>query len=170
MGLNSGYQRGKQDPGEAGFWLGRQFGVSWEFDITTLTVMRFIIPVPGLLFAGGPHIDKGHLRYRVFTWPDDSRESGAFDTPIPVAPLNTLPQIDVYEGQIEAATGGAFDTTGLNPYPTARIRVSSETSGRETGAFRGFGVGRAYILLEPIEGVRTTGVVDLRFEERDRGY
>lgn len=179
MGRNAAglveFQRLRVDSGEAGFWMGRQFGISYEFSITARTVIRFANTVDTLLYSASIHIDAGDLRYRVFGSPDDSIETVAFNTTITPVPLNTMTFNPGYAATTTVMTGGDIDETGLVPFPVARVRAADnsnfrQTSGVNSGSTRGFGPAFAYVVMELLDATTTTGVVDYRFEERDFGY
>lgn len=170
------YKRLRVDEGEPGFWMARQFAVSYEFSFTTRLVLKFSTPVNAILYQGRITLDASNMRYRVFAFPNDSIETVAFTTPIVIHPLNIMSISPPYTGQVTGFVGGDIDTTGLNPFPTARIRVATAsgqtaTASAQPGQTRGFGPGNAYIVMTRIDGAdAVTGVLDLRFEERDWGY
>lgn len=171
------FKRQRTDVGEPGFWMGRQFGVSYEFSIASRQVLKFMTPVDAILYVSNLHIDAGGLYYRVFGYPDDSIETAAFTNPVAIHPLNTMSVSLPYANQVRAYDDGDIDETGLDPYPTARLRASNATGQRNTTGIvksdiRGFGPANAYIVMELLSGVTgpVTGVIDLKFEERDWGY
>lgn len=172
-----GFNRIRVDSGEPGFWYGRQFGVSYEFNIPIggRLVLKFTTPIDAILYGAPLQVDSGDLYYRVFGFPNDSIETVAFTNPITTHPLNTMSSAPSYTTQVLGFDDGDIDETGLEPFPVARIRTADNSNFRASstaggGFARGFGAANAYIVLESMNGTATTGVLDLRFEDRDWLY
>lgn len=174
----STFKRLRVNVEEEGFWMGRQFGISYRFDITARKVLKFQTQGDVILRNASVEVVIGDLDYNVYAFPNDGIETAAFTNSIDskITPLNTTSFALDYTRQTAAWDDGDIDETGLEPFPTLIVTTADNSNFRQTagatpGQVRGFGAGNAYVVLSPFEGsTRVVGVLDFRFEERDWGY
>ena len=178
MSGTAGNRRLRTDGGEPGFWLGRQFGLAYEFSIAGngRQVVKVNTPIDAILYSVDIQVDSGDLYYRVFGSPDTSLETAAFTTPLNLGvPLNTMSFTETFADQVTFSTGGEIDETGQVAFPIRRIRTADNTnfagSASDSGPLvRGFAAGNAYLVLEALTADPVTGVLEFRYENRDWGY
>ena len=179
--LGSGYDRVRVDPGQTGFYEGREFRSYFEFSIDAGTALavgasryfRFVSPVDFILQTQILEVDKGGVRVQVFI---TSTDGGGWSQ-VPVIAKNRSPTRRVYPsgsfyvGQATFQTGGSF--TGGTQVDVIRARTASQTVsaanvGESQDDERFLPSGTYFILMQPLNGVNDSseGIYSISWEER----
>lgn len=170
------YDRGAQsriavDPGGTGFFEGRNFRISYEFDIATASSawLKFSSPIDFILKLQSLSVDTGAIRFRAFR---DGADSGGWEE-IGMFSMNFTAEAAKY-GYVRQAT--VANTGTLSPTSPATetiiVRASGATAHRnsvsaDVGGERGLPAGSYFLQFENIAGSgNATGVYDLIWEER----
>ncbi|MFP4104821.1 MAG: hypothetical protein ACLFVU_01930 [Phycisphaerae bacterium] len=165
------------DVRQTAFAQGRQFRISYEYDVPEdeNVVLRFESPIDFILQYEVLTCDDGSVRFRAYR-SDDVTESGDYDTDIPIFSNNAMNRVGGLSGQVSIKTGG--DITPDSPpsslqslaVETMRIRTANANSHRASvsgacGGERGLFPGTYYLEIANIGNGKATGVLDLRWEE-----
>lgn len=170
--------RVKVDVAQTGFEQGRQYRISYEFDIPngSSRVIKFDSPIDFILQGQNLAVDDGAVLFRAFRSADVT-DNGGFVTIIPVIGINIMSIADPYVGQVTLSTDGTItpDTPppGVLSLAVETIRLRSPTaSGQRTtigetiGDERGLPAGSYYLEFTNIAASgAATGVYSLRWEE-----
>ena len=178
--LGSGFDRVRVDPGQTGFFEGREFRAYFEFSAeagTSLAVgatrnFRFFSPVDFVLQEQTLEIDAGGVRLQAFI---NATDTGGW-SPVTVVEKNRSPArrqfpSGYYVGQATMDTGGTF--TGGTQVDVIRLRGSSQTvtaSNVEASqdSVRYLPAGTYFLRLQPLTGVNdaSQGIYSISWEER----
>ena len=167
------------DVGQTAFWQGRQFRISFEYNIASgqTQVIKFSSPVDFILQFQGISCDVGAAMFRAFR-AGDGTPGGTFGTTIPVFRNNAMGVAPAPDQQVTVTTGGTFTPdsppAGLESLASETIRLrAGQATGQRTSVSgsasdeRGLFPADFYLLLENIAGSgEARGVFDLRWEER----
>ena len=160
------------DVAETGFFQGREFRISYEYDIAngnTLAI-KFSSPIDFILQKQSLSCDVGGLAFRAYRSTDGS-PSGTFGTPVNVLQNNAMTASIEYTRQASVTSGGSFTPSG-DASETIRVRSGTATGqrisvGSSTADQRGLPAGDYYLLFENIANSGAAeGVYDLVWEER----
>ena len=178
--LGSGYDRVRVDPGQTGFFEGREFRSYFEFSAEKTTsipvagsrTFKFTCPVDFILQSQVLDIDKGGVVLRAFTGATD----GGGWTTVPVIAKNRSPtrrqyQSGYYVPQATVSTGGTFTLgteTDVLRARTASQNVSASNVGSAQDDSRYLPAGTYFIRLSPLTGVNdaSEGIYSITWEER----
>ena len=162
-----GTRRMKVDIAQTGFFEGREFRMSFEFDIASgaSTVLRFTATTDFILWEQRIEVDEGFL---IYTPTINPATATGFTTPIPQYGKNRMSVAPVVANTVTVTTGGAI--TGGTVVETIRIKVANasgqqQTVGDAVSSERGLPAGDYYLMLHA-EGSRTRGVINLTYEIR----
>lgn len=160
------------DVGQTGFFQGREFRISFEYDIAVgnTFVFKFSSPIDFILQKQALSCDQGAVAFRAYR-SDDGTPGGTFATPAPIFANNAMQAAPEYVSVITVNSGGTFTASG-NPAEVIRVRSGTATGqrisvGANTTDERGLPAGDYYLTFENIAGSgNSTGVYDLVWEER----
>ena len=162
-----GTRRVKVDPAQTGFFEGREFRISYEFDISSgqTQVIKFSCSTNFILWEQRIEVDEGFLIYKPTLNPSSAT---GFVTEIPQYGKNRMSTAPVVTNTVTVTTGGTI--TGGTVAETARIKVANATGQAESvgGAVyseRGLPAGDYYLTMKA-EGANTKGVINLVYEIR----
>lgn len=168
----SGFERLRVDPGQTGFFEGREFRSFVEFSLASAAsvTMRFTCPVGFILFGQSILLDEGRIRFEART---GATPVGSFSVAHPIVGKNRLPErrAPYYEAQATLDTGGS--TTGGTLVEVVRVNAGTaggqaNTAGGLVSDERGLPAGTYYLTLTNIGTGSCTGVYSLWWEERAR--
>lgn len=162
------YARLRVDPGQTGFWAGREAYTFYAFSIPTGTniVLKVVAPVNTVVQTFGADLELAALRIELVY---GGTEGGTFGTSIPVFRTNSMTTASTYSPQVTFATGGTH-TGGtvvdlINLIALDKVQKAAITTATE-GAPLGFSAGTYYIRLTNTDGATAAGVFRARWEER----
>ena len=169
-----GFRRLRVDPGETGFWAGKEFRTFKDLSIAAgdTYVVRVNVPVDTILSGSNLEIISGQVKMRTLT---GGTQGGAFAEVLPVftrnnmsvgvnRQFNYLPQVGITAGG--TITGGTvldalYLKSGSNQGSNASRNV-----GNTPGDQRGVGIGVYYFEIVASAGDPVVGMFSLRWEER----
>ena len=159
--------RMKVDPAQTGFFEGREFRISYEFDIASgaTQVIKFSASSDFILWEQRIEVDEGFLIYKPTLNPSSAT---GFVTEIPQYGKNRMSTAPIVTNTVTVTTGGTI--TGGTIAETARIKVANATGqqasiGGAVYSERGLPAGDYYLTMHA-EGARTQGVINLVYEIR----
>ena len=170
-------RRVQVDPGNTGFFDGREFRYFREMTVAANTSawIRVTVPSEGIIIKEQDiFVDDGAVRFRAWrdltisgvTWtPPASPTSGLY-------PNNGLPSAEPWTMQTVIENGGNHTTlSGGTVSEIHRVRSSGATAqrisvGQTNVSERGIPPGVYHLQFEALSGQPTTVIYDLRFEER----
>lgn len=160
------------DVGQTGFFQGREFRISYEYNIANgaTLVFKFSSPVDFILQKQALSCDEGAVAFRAYR-SDAGTPGGTFGTPAPIFANNAMAAAPEYASVITVDSGGTFTPSGA-PAEVIRVRSGTATGqrisvGANTTDERGLPAGDYYLTLANIAGSGSaTGVYDLVWEER----
>ena len=162
------YARLRVDPGQTGFWAGREAYTFYAFSIPTATsiVLKIVSPVNTVVQTFGADLELAALRIELVY---GGTEGGTFSTSIPVFRTNSMTTASAYSPQVTFATGGTH-TGGtvvdlINLIALDKVQKAAITTATEASPI-GFPAGTYYIRLTNTDGATATGVFRARWEER----
>lgn len=162
-----GTRRVKVDPAQTGFFEGREFRISYEFDIASgaTQVIKFSASSDFILWEQRIEVDEGFLIYKPTLSPSSAT---GFITEIPQYGKNRMSTAQIVTNTVTVTTGGTI--TGGTVAETARIKVANATGqqasiGGAVYSERGLPAGDYYLTMYA-EGARTQGVINLVYEIR----
>lgn len=157
----------KVDVAQTGFFEGREFRMSFPFDIASgaSDVLRFTATTDFILWEQRIEVDEGFLIYTPTINPDTAT---GFTTPVTQYGKNRMSVAPVVTNTVTVTNGGAI--TGGTVVETIRIKVANasgqqQTVGGVAASERGLPAGDYYLMLHA-EGSRTRGVINLTYEIR----
>lgn len=155
------------DPAQTGFFEGREFRVSYEFNIAsgTTQVIKFSCTSDFILWEQRIEVDEGFLIYKPTINPATAT---GFVTTIPQYGKNRMSTAPTVTNTVTVTTGGTI--TGGEVVETARIKVANATGqqasiGGAVYSERGLPAGDYYLTMKA-EGAATKGVINLVYEIR----
>lgn len=155
------------DVAQTGFFEGREFRMSFEFDIASGAneVLRFSATTDFILWEQRIEVDEGFL---IYTPTINPATAIGFTTPVPQYGKNRMSVAPVVTNTVTVTNGGAI--TGGTVVETIRIKVANasgqqQTVGDAVSSERGLPAGDYYLMLHA-EGSRTRGVINLTYEIR----
>lgn len=173
----SGFHRLRVDVSQTGFWEGREFHHIHEINLAggATRVFRYTAPVDTIVHGIDLHLDAGGVRLTVR---HDVTEGGTW-TPVTtgihganqmtLGPLHRKYNGLAYERKVAVHTGGTV--TGGIIDEILRLRTGDNANFSAAvgigGTEHGFPPGAYYIVLENLGASTATGVVKVRWEERD---
>jgi len=174
------HQRLRVDPGQTGFFDGRQFRVSFELTITAAPIwVKLVSPIDFILQSQTFTCDHGGYKFTAYRASQGS-ESGTFNQPIDVWQNNFMSETPVFSNPITFNYGGSFTpTVGQKPTETERMLAnlggaapssgSPNTVGGDSAGERGLPAGTYYLGFArlPDSTVDAQGVWSLIFECRE---
>jgi len=162
-----GTRRVKVDPAQTGFFDGREFRISYEFDISSgqTQVIKFSCSTNFILWEQRIEVDEGFLIYKPTLNPSSAT---GFVTEITQYGKNRMSTVPIVTNTVTVTTGGTI--TGGTVAETARIKVANATGqqasiGGAVYSERGLPAGDYYLTMHA-EGARTKGVINLVYEIR----
>lgn len=162
-----GTRRVKVDLAQTGFFEGREFRISYEFDIASgaTQVIKFSCTSNFILWEQRIEVDEGFLIYKPTLNPSSAT---GFVTEIPQYGKNRMSTVPVVTNTVTVTTGGTI--TGGTVAETARIKVANATGqqasiGGAVYSERGLPAGDYYLTMHA-EGANTKGVINLVYEIR----
>lgn len=160
-----GVRRLQVEVAETGSLDGRVFRLSWEFDISSDTFIKFDAPINFRLTYQNIDVDKGGVKFEAFR---DGIESGTW-TEIQTFGANSATVVKTYTKQITLYTGGSVDVSGEVPAEIVRNKTGQSfqrtTISTPTSSDRILGPGVYYLKFSLLSGISTAGVYSLRYEE-----
>lgn len=155
------------DVGQTGFFEGREFRISCEFDIASgeTQVIKFSCTSNFILWEQRIEVDEGFLIYKPTLNPSSAT---GFVTEIPQYGKNRMSTAPAVTNTVTVTTGGTI--TGGTVAETARIKVANATGqqasiGGAVYSERGLPAGDYYLTMKA-EGANTKGVLNLVYEIR----
>ena len=155
------------DVAQTGFFEGREFRMSFEFDISSgaSEVLRFTATTDFILWEQRIEVDEGFL---IYTPTINPATAAGFTTPITQYGKNRMSTAPVVTNTVTVTNGGAI--TGGTVVETVRIKAANasgqqQTVGGSAASERGLPAGDYYLMLHA-EGSRTRGVISLTYEIR----
>lgn len=155
------------DVAQTGFFEGREFRMSFEFDIASgaSEALRFSATTDFILWEQRIEVDEGFLIYTPTINPDAAT---GFTTSVPQYGKNRMSVAPVVTNTVTVTNGGVI--TGGTVVETIRIKVANasgqqQTVGDAVSSERGLPAGDYYLVLHA-EGSRTRGVINLTYEIR----
>jgi len=178
--LGSGFDRVRVDPGQTGFFEGREFRSYFEFSTEASTALavgatrdfKFVSPVDFILQSQVLELDTGGVRIQAFIGATDG---GGWST-VPVIAKNRSPArrefpTGYYVGQATFLTGGTF--SGGTQVDVLRGRTASQSVAAvnvdaSQDATRYLPAGTYFLRMQPLVGVNDTsqGIYSISWEER----
>lgn len=159
--------RMKVDVAQTGFFEGREFRMSYEFDIASGAnqVLKFSATSDFILWEQRIEVDEGFL---IYTPTIDPATATGFVTTVPQYGKNRMSVAPVVTNTVTVTTGGTI--TGGTVVETARIKVANasgqqQSVGGVASSERGLPAGDYYLMLHA-EGSITRGVINLIYEIR----
>lgn len=159
--------RMKVDPAQTGFFEGREFRISYEFNIASgsTQVIKFSCTSDFILWEQRIEVDEGFLIYKPTINPSTAT---GFITTIPQYGKNRMSTTPVVTNTVTVTTGGTI--TGGDAVETARIKVANATGqqasvGGAVYSERGLPAGDYYLTLKA-DGAITKGIINLVYEIR----
>lgn len=178
--LGSGFDRVRVDPGQTGFFEGREFRSYFEFSTDAGTALavgatrdfKFVSPVDFILQSQIIELDAGGVRLQAFIGATDG--GGWSSVPIISKNRSTARRqfpSGYYVGQATFFTGGTF--SGGTQVDVLRARTASQTVSAANvnaaqDATRYLPAGTYFLRLQPLSGVNDSsqGVYSISWEER----
>lgn len=163
------YARLRVDPGQTGFWAGREFRVFEEFSIAagTSKVWRMdATTVQFVLQSITCQLWENRARFELLS--AGGTESGTFNVPVQPRRTNLMTSADLtYLGQVSVSTGGGY--TGGTVTEATELNTGTG-SGRHIEIIsdvKPYGVtfGTYYIRVTSLAGT-ARGAINVRWEER----
>lgn len=157
------------DQARTSFFEGREFRISWEFDIPANTTSRlmFASPIDFVLFRQSLYIDKGALKFTAIS----NATVSTMGTPVNVLGKNRMAErpSPQYASQATVLSGGSY--TGGTVVETIRLYSeqqgnSAVTVGASQDDARGLPAGNYFLMFANLGNTSITGVYDLAWEER----
>jgi hypothetical protein len=168
-----GIRRLQVDPGEAAYFEGRMYRISYEYDVgTTPLVIRFSCPRGFTLHFQDIVCDQGGLAFRAWRSAQGT-PGGTFSTAITQWPVKGNAETPVFTNPVTIFSGGTFTPTGgQTAAETLRVlsNVSSSGPSSNRGSVgstaqgeRGLPAGDYYLVMSRLPGVTVNalGVIDL---------
>lgn len=162
-----GTRRVKVDPAQTGFFEGREFRISYEFNISSgaTQVLKFSCTSNFILWEQRISVDEGFLIYKPTINPSTST---GFVTTVQQYGKNRMSNAPVVTNTVTVTTGGSI--TGGEVVETIRLKTANATWQAESvgGAVyseRGLPAGDYYLTMKA-EGATTKGVINLVYEIR----
>lgn len=157
----------KVDPAQTGFFEGREFRMSFPFDIASgsTQVLKFTATTDFILWEQRIEVDEGFLIYTPTTSP---ATASGFATPINQYGKNRMSTAPVVTNTVTVTNGGTI--TGGTVVETVRLKAANATGqaasvGGAVYSERGLPAGDYYLALKA-EGAITKGVLNLVYEIR----
>lgn len=172
-----GFRRLRIDPGQTGFWEGREARTFFEFNIPAgqVQTFKFTSPIDFVLFEQTLSVDAGSVRFQAIV---GATEVATFGTALPVIGKNRMAsrRSPYYDFQITINTHASpvalnSDVTGGTVVESFRVVAANATAQQQTvsgGAQseRGLAGGSYYLRLHNFGSGAATGTYTLFFEER----
>jgi hypothetical protein len=168
---NYQFARLETDLGNTGFWEGHEFRLSYELDITQLTVLKFTSSIDFIIQSQVLDVDQDGLKLSVYR-ASQGVDNGGFITPIDFYANNSMSDTPSYTSNATINTGGTFTVNdGELPVEVIRVRSASATAQKSTveataGDERGLPAGSYYLEFSVLSGNNPLGVYSLKWEER----
>lgn len=161
-------RRLRVDPGQTGFFAGKEFRSFYEFDLSDgqTAYIKAVVPIDVILRGVSVNLLEGELRLSTYT---GGTEAGTFATPVPTFGRNNMESRPepFYTRQVALTTGGTHsggtlldvlvDKTSDNANFSASVGASNEDE-------RGIAPGTYYFHITATGTTR--GVMKARWEER----
>ena len=166
-----GKQRLRVDPGQTGFFEGREFRTFVEFSIASgvTFVVKVVSPINFILSSQTLNVDDGYLRFSAVA--GDGTPGGTFSTTHPIIGKNRMTERPSpnYTAQITVSSGGTH--TGGTEVEVTRIKAANATSQATTiisssDEARGLAAGTYYLRFQNIGTGTAAGVYAIWWEER----
>lgn len=157
------------DQAQTSFFEGREFRISWEFNIAAnqTTRLMFSSPLDFVLFRQSLYIDKGALKFTAITGASVS----TMGTNVPVVGKNRMTERPTpqYASQVTVLAGGTY--SGGTVVETIRLYSeqqgnSAVTVGASQDDARGLPNGVYFLEFANLTNATITGVYNIAWEER----
>jgi len=160
-----GLRRLRVDPGQTGFFEGREFRTFFEYSVPAgqSVYLRATVPLNIILFSTSLTLDAGKLR---MTLRAGGTEGGTW-SPVAVFPKNNMTDRPAYTGQVQLDSGGTH--SGGLLLDVVRLHGGgnrSATVGGQVSDERGVSPGVFYYRLENNYNLTANGVLSAVWEER----
>lgn len=168
-----GIRRVQVDQGEAAYFEGRMYRISYEYDVgATPVVIRFSCPRGFTVHYQDIECDQGGVAFRAYR-STQGTPGGAFSTAITQWPVKGNADTPVFTNPVTIFTGGTFTPTGgQTAAETLRVFSNATASGQSSSRSsvgsvapgeRGLPSGDYYLMLSRLPGVTVNalGVLDL---------
>jgi len=170
------------DPGNTGFFDGREFRFFRELDIPSNTSLwtRVIIDSGNdgiIIRSQSIEIEEGRIRFRVWsdsaltnppTWsaPDGVTSNVLLNNALPSAPAYTRTAVFENGGDAEPTFDGAPEVVDILRARSSGSNAQASSIYTQAGGERGVGPGTYWLQFESMSNSDVTGVYNLIFEER----
>lgn len=167
---NGPNRRLRVDPGQTGFFAGREFRTFREFNIATGSSLVVKAEVPVNIILAGLVVDliSGSLRIESAV---GGTPGGTFSESLPIFNRNNMTERPdpYYLPQVVLTAGGTI--TGQTPLDVLRVQTSGQGAqvgsvGAQNDDVRGIGPGTYWIMITASGNDPSVGVIRVRWEER----
>jgi hypothetical protein len=164
------FRRLRVDPGQTGFFEGREFRTFKEFSIPTATpyIIKFVSPIDFILWQQHLFVDSESVKLSIII---GGTEGGTFSDVLPLIGKNRMStrKTPFYEPVVSITGGGTL--TGGTVVEVVRVLTAGAGGQRTTvGASqsdeRGLPAGTYYVKLENYTSGTSTGTYSIVWEER----
>ena len=154
------------DPGQTGFFEGRQFRTYHEMNIATASTLwgRFVTPVDVIIVKRELIVVQGNLRFAL----SNAGTPGGSWTAKTVYPLNTMSErpTPLYASQVAPAIGGTVTSPTEIDVVLLETGTSQAVSVSNTADEVGFAAGTYYVELRNTGANTLRGIYQVIWEER----